>query len=109
MFKIVETPEFTHTVRVMVPTDGGHAEQTFRARFRVLRTSEVEAFETDSIDGLLDMLRAVFVGAEDLVDAEGNALPWSDAVRDALLDLPYVRAALARTYWDAITKARAGN
>jgi len=109
MFKIVENPEFTHKVRIMVPTDGGHAEQSFRARFRVVPTDESEAGQLDTDEGLNAFLRAAWVGAEELVGDDGSPLPWSDGLRDTLLGLPYVRLALLSTYMSAITRAVSGN
>ncbi|PTX37164.1 hypothetical protein C8N34_1539, partial [Gemmobacter caeni] len=36
MFKLLQKPEFSHTVKLSVPVDGGHDTQTFTARFRAL-------------------------------------------------------------------------
>ena len=107
MFAIAENPEFTHEVAVMVPVDGGHEKQTFRARFRVVDTDAGMRFDSD--DGMTEFLREVLVGGEDLVDADGRTLPWSDALRDRLLAVPYVRLALLRTYMSALTRAVEGN
>ncbi len=53
-FKIIDHPESPHKVRVMVPTDGGHVEQTFKARFRVLPKEDSHDLDSDAgIDAFL--------------------------------------------------------
>lgn len=102
MFKIVNIPEFSHDIPIQVPVDGGHKTETLRARFRVLLGDGGHL----SVE---DFLKKIFIGAENLTDEAGNAVPWSDAVRDQLIDMPFVRAALMQAYTNAVTKARAGN
>lgn len=107
MFKIVDHPEFTHDVPVLVPIDGGHREEKFKCRFRL--ASEEETAELSVIDAGKPFLRRVIVQIFDVVDEAGEALVWSDELRERLIDLPFVRAGLARAYFAAIAKARAGN
>lgn len=110
MFKIDSAPEFTHTVSVMTPIDGGHREDKFKARFKVV---EDEADQTEptsfGVDAIKDHLRKIVVGMDDLADATGTAIPYSDEVREQMLSLPHVRLALLRTYRNAFAKERAGN
>ncbi|MDZ4136033.1 MAG: hypothetical protein U1D06_10655 [Paracoccaceae bacterium] len=106
MFKLVARPEFTHTVAVMVPIDGGHREESFTARFRL---TEDEDARVDTFDGTVTWLREIIISLGDLVDEAGKAIPYSDEVRDRVLALPYARIALARTYFAAVGKARLGN
>lgn len=107
MLTITNTPEFTHTVHVMTPIDGGHREDTFKARFRMLEDDpDVDFFNVDSVKG---HLRRLVVLMEDLVDEQGQQIPYSDDVRDRMLSLPHVRIALLRTYRDALAKERVGN
>lgn len=109
MFKIIDNPEFTHEVKVMVPVDGGHEEQTFRARFRLVDEGEVDPLKARTAEEFVAFLKRAIVGLEDLVDAAGKPLPYSDALRDRLIALPFIRVALTRTYLAAVTKAREGN
>ena len=109
MFKIIDRPEFTHTVTVMVPVDGGHQEQSFKARFRVSDDEETDALDLNSGEGLKDFLQRTWVGMEDVIGEDDRPMTWNDQVRDALLTRPYIRLALLRTYMAAITKAKAGN
>ncbi len=52
---------------------------------------------------------AAVVGLEDLADDEDRPVPYSDGLRDRMLDIPYVRLALRSPYRDAILKIREGN
>jgi hypothetical protein len=105
MFKVNATPEFTHTVTVMVPTDGGHEEQSFKARFRVLTTDVEAKLEV----GNREYLHKILVSMEDLVDEAGKPVSYNDAVRDQMLALPYVSVALVNAYVNALVKERSGN
>jgi hypothetical protein len=111
MFKIAANPTFTHNVDVFVPTDGGHSKQSFKATFRVAPTAESDETAPDlsTISGSTTFLRDVIVGMSELVGADDQPLTYSDQVRDELLKLPYVRSALARTYFTAVNKASVGN
>lgn len=109
MFKIVEEPTFTHDVTARVPVDGGFAEETFKATFRVIDPEEVDSFVLTTTEGSTAFLRRVIKRLDDLADAEKHPIEYSDEVRDAALRLPWARAALARTYFAAISGAKAGN
>jgi hypothetical protein len=102
----VEHPEFSHEVAVMVPVDGGHREERFRARFRV---TDRDDHDLTTEAGTTAFLRAAVIGAEDLVAADGAPLPWSDAVRDWLVTTPFTRVALLAAYFSATAKVRAKN
>lgn len=109
MFKIVEKPEFTHPVAVMVPVDGGHREETFKARFKVLSSDQEDAFDVTTSEGMKEYLRHIWVGFEDVADEAGNGLTWNDETRDRMLSTSYIRLALLRTYTAALVKVKAGN
>ena len=107
MFKITNEPRFTHPVRVVVPIDGGHEEQTFRVMFKVVPVEELG--DTASLEGQQQLLKAIVCDFAELVGDDGEPLPFSDALRDRLIAVPYVRAAMIQTYLAAITKTRVGN
>ena len=46
---------------------------------------------------------------DDMVDEQGKPLPYSDDLRDQLLELPYMRLGLLRGYQSAMIGAKAGN
>ncbi len=107
MFKVVSEPTFTHPVKVMVPVDGGHQEQTFKTKFRVLPLSDEQADGTD--EGEQATLRRAIVSMSDVVGEDDQPLEYSDHLRDQLIAVPYVRIGLMRAYIAAVAKARVGN
>ncbi len=111
MFKVTAEPKFTHTVKVMVPVDGGHKEQSFKATFKVLPVEELTAEDhsEDQAAGQIAVLRKAIISLDELVGDDDQPLPYSDELRDQLLGITYVRIALLRTYLTAITKAKSGN
>lgn len=109
MFKLLQKPEFTHSVKVSVPVAGGHDTQTFTARFRALSVSEADAHNTLTVEGTNEYLRDIFVGWEGVVDDQGVELPFNDANRDQMIDVPFVRIALLETYNAAMMGAKRGN
>ncbi len=109
MFKLVDQPEFTHDVAVMTPVDGGHKEETFKARFKVLPDEELKKHDLLSLDGQKALVRDVWVSASDIADDADKPLAWNDDLREQMLALPYVVIALLHTYTKAVTKQKAGN
>lgn len=109
MFTVTKEPRFTHDVTARVPTDGGFREETCKATFRVIDPEEAGAFDLMTTEGSTGFLKRVVVRIEDIADAEGKPIEWSDDVRDAVLRLPWARSALARTYFSAVAGAKAGN
>ena len=112
MFKLVENPEFTHDVPVMVPIDDGHREEKFRARFRAIPeelSNELLADEAVKADAGKGFLRRIVVKVMDVVDEAGQEVPWSEAMFEQMIALPFVRAGLSAAYFRALSKARAGN
>lgn len=107
MFKVTTAPKFTHPVTVFVPTDGGHVEQSFKATFLVEDVEKLSDIQDEG--GQKAVLQRVVTHMDELVGDDDQAVPYSDALRDQLIGLPYVRIALFRTYLDAVTKAKPGN
>jgi len=109
MYKVVKTLEFTHTVPVMVPTDGGHTEQQLKVRYRIVPGTDNDGLDLSESDGMLTFLKKVIVSIEDLVDEQDHPIPYNNKVRDQLLEFPFIRVALSRGWVAAVTKAKAGN
>lgn len=107
MFKLSKDPRFTIPVTVMVPIDGGHRTDTFKATFRVGESNSLGRFA--ELEGQDEELRKVFVGCDEIVDEADNAIPFSNELRDQMIATPYVRAGLVNAYLGAIVKARVGN
>jgi len=94
---------------VMVPVDGGHAEQSLKAQFRVVPPDELAEHNLATAEGAESYCRAIVAGFSDIVDDAGNPLPPGDAVADVLFRTSFVQIALVRAYTLAMSKARAGN
>lgn len=109
MFKLLQNPEFDHTVKVQLPVNGGHEAQTFTGRFRALSISDTEQHNTLTTEGTNQYLRAIFVGWEGVSDDQGEPVQFNDANRDRMIDLPFVRMALLETYNAAMMGAKRGN
>ena len=110
MFKLTETPTFTRTVKVLVPIDGGHEEQSFTAKFRVLPMEKLKSYDTENnADQGTAFLREVIVGLDDIAGPDGSALPYSDSLRDRLIELPFVRGPLSQAYLLALNGVALGN
>lgn len=107
MFQLCTDPRFTIPVTVMVPIDGGHRPDTFKATFRVGEANTLGRFA--ELDGQDEELRKVFVGCDEVLDEADQPLPFSDALRDRMIATPYVRAGLVQAYLAAIVKVRVGN
>ena len=108
MFNVNAKPVFTHPVKIKVPADGGYDEQTCKATFRALRDDEVATFDLATSAGSAEFLRAVIVKLDDLADGDKPAA-YSEALRDQLLQWQFVRAGLARAYFEGMVGAATGN
>ena len=109
MFKVTDDPTFTHRVTIMVPVDGGHAEQTLQTTFRAIPDEEADGFDLNEVSGIKEFLKRIIVSMDDLAGADDKPMPYSDGLRDKLLELPYFRLGNVRAYSAAMTKAKAGN
>ncbi|MEJ0012890.1 MAG: hypothetical protein WDM94_09730 [Bauldia sp.] len=106
MFTLTTNLAFTHAVSVNVPSNGGFRVETFKATFRVLSVDEVAQFAPSSSADTRKFLQAAIITLDDLVDDAGVAIPYSDSLRDQVIDLPFARLALIHTYIEAVTKTR---
>lgn len=109
MFKLSAEPRFKHTVTIKTPVDGGHSDETVDVTYRVIKTSDAAKYDLTTGAGSLDFLKAVVVAIDGVQNEAGAAEKYTDALRDRLLEIPYVRSSLAIGYFDAIGKASQGN
>lgn len=110
MFVLTENPTFSHPVKVLIPVDGGHKEQSFTAEFRVIPAEEAAKFDLNKgEDSRAFLQRAIVKFGDDIVGPDDKPVPYSDELRDRLIGVPYVRSALARTYFAAIGGQKLGN
>lgn len=109
MFIVDPNPTFTHVVKVKVPVDGGFEEQSFKATFNLIPAEEAAEYDLTNGAGSADFVRRAVAGMSDLVDKDNQPVTYNDKVRDLLLSQAYVRKALARTYFEAVSGAQSGN
>lgn len=108
MFVMNDNPEFTATATGKLPGDDGE-QFSFRPRFVALGQAEQDGFDLGTGDGTAGFLRRTLVGIDDVVDADGNAVPFGDDTREWLIDKPHTRAALVKAYFGGVYQAALGN
>ena len=109
-FVLSADPQFTTTVDVTAPTIDGPQEQSFTARFRARTIEELPNRSEFDAEATRQFLREVLVGwGEDLVDDKGGPIPFSEAMRDVLIDTAWVRLPLVRAYFRGLQPAARGN
>ena len=109
MFKIDERPQFTHTVTVRVPVDGGFDKQSMKVKYQLVSDKVTAEFDHRTLEGQKDFLNLAVVEISDLVDEKGQPMPFNDEVKDHIIGLPYARRALQKGYTDGIVPGLLGN
>lgn len=109
MFKVVSERTFTHEVEVLTPVDGGYEKQVFKATFLFIPLDEAKSIDMSQADDVTAFLQKVVRRFDDLEDANGNTVPYSDALRDRLIMQADVRTGLVRAFGRAIDKVNEGN
>lgn len=108
MFVMNDHPEFEKEATGRLPGDDGEAF-SFRARFVALGGEEQKAFDLATEDGTADFLRRTIVGVSDILDANGDAVPFNDATRDWLIDKAHTRSAMVKAYFGGVYQSALGN
>ena len=112
MFKLEKKDTFRWPVTVNVPRDGGtFASHQFTAEYKLLEQSKVDALIERFRNDDADFLNEILVGWDGVFDAEGNKLDFNEDSKRQLLEIPYARTALVKTYFDAANgnKVKRGN
>lgn len=112
MFKLIQPTSYTWPVTVELPIDGGRTEKaTFDAEFNRLSQSRLEEIrgqiERNEIRDV-DLVREVMVGWSGVTDG-ANPVPYSEAARDQLLDIPMVAASIVMSLFQSIAGAKRKN
>lgn len=112
MFKLIQPTSYTWPVTVELPVDGGRTEKaTFDAEFKRLSQSRLEEIrgqiERNEIRDV-DLVREVMVGWSGVTDG-ANPVPYSEAARDQLLDIPMVAASIVMSLFQSIAGAKRKN
>ena len=109
MFKVIDNPEFSRKVAISVPVNGGFENQSLGVRFRVLSQDRIAAILEATPGNFLPLVNEMVVSLEDLADVDGQPLAYNDAVRAAVLDMPFVRTGILGAYSEAVSGAKRGN
>ncbi len=113
MFKLTTVDNYTHPVTVHVPVgDGKHAKERFTAIFAYLGQERIgQLAETQDHMADTELLNEILVGWDGVADETGKALPFTHENRDRLLDIPYVRIAVVKAYFESLRGpgGRSGN
>ncbi len=107
MIRIGASDAFWYPVRVaMVGDDGRRVEHEFKARFKRLSRSDfaalIERLGAGAVDDL-SLVREALLDWRDVQNEAGEALEFTPAHRDALLEVWPVLPALAAAYIEAHT------
>ncbi len=113
MFIISQSDSYSWPVSVDVPTDGGkQSKQTFDGTFKRLPQSRVLDIRTqagaDQVNDV-DIAREVLIGWAGITDAQGDDVPFSEGMRDRLLDVTGVASAIVRAWMESITGGKRKN
>lgn len=103
MFKLALQKKVRWPVTVQIPQDGGGVTRaTIRVEFALLGAErQAELMRSARLDDQdSEFLAEVVTGWEDVADEEGNPIAFSPEARRTLTDIPYVRAALLRGYFE---------
>lgn len=109
MFNVITIPKFSRTVKVNVPEGDGHVEQSFKGLFKVVPSDQSDGLDWFKTKDVKAFLREVMISADELVDDKEKPVPFTEEVREGMLNLPYVRMALLKTYTTALIQETVGN
>jgi hypothetical protein len=124
-FVLKQSTSYKWPVSVKLPADGGKFEkQTFDAEFKRLPQARINEIQADvqvrikaaerneSVDGSISdqsIADELLVGWDGVVDGDGDEVPFSEATKQQLLDIPTVAAAIIVAYFDSLTGTKAKN
>lgn len=112
MFKMQKKETFQWPVSVNIPKDGGGFNtHEFTGEFKLQEQSRLDRLLELSKTDDRDVLKELLVGWAGVQDSNGEVLAFNEENRDQLIDIPYVRSALLKCYFDAAngTKVKRGN
>ena len=103
MLKLAAKNSYKRAVKVDVPLDMGKIErQSFTVEFKRLSASEtrdlVEEFSADKGVSDEDLMRRYLIGWEGVTDDNGDAVEYTNAALDLLMDVVYIRKALVNAF-----------
>lgn len=109
MFKLTEKRTIKWPVTVDVPQDGGSTRPAkFTVEFRLLDQSDIDVSLAQARNDA-EFLFEVMQDWEGVADEDGQTIEFSDDTARRVVDIPYVRNALLRAYFEAVSGGRRKN
>jgi hypothetical protein len=106
--KLTQKPTFTAKVDVDVANDkGGFERHTIRATFKRATTDEVERLS--KLEKNTDVIRDRIVDFGDVLDDDGNQVPFSSENLEGLLAIPAAIVPLTNAFYSGNNGAKAKN
>jgi len=102
MFKLEKIESVLWPVHVDVPCDGGTVDKKkFHVRWKVYDRDELGVVSARCKDDVEFMAEVMTGFGTDVLDAAGQALPFTPENRDRAVRIPYVHVALVRSFYAA--------
>ena len=124
-FVLNQSQSYSWPVSIKLPADGGKREKsTFDAVFRRLPQSRINEIQQlvqqrikaaergDELDnGVTDdsIAAEILVGWSGILDGDGDDVPYSEAVKAQLLDVPMMAGALIEAYFNSLAELKRKN
>jgi len=124
-FVLKQSDSYTWPVSIKLPANGGKRErQTFDAEFKRLPQSRINEIQRevqlrvsaaergeDNGEGISDQSIAdeILVGWDGIVDGDGEPVPFSNAVKAQLLDVPMMAGSLVAAYFESLVEQKRKN
>lgn len=94
-------------VKTLHPTDGGvQIEETFDGVFRRVTRPEAQTLAEKGDEALV---RGVLIGWSGILDESGEELPFSEALRDELMEQQSFMRGVIEAFYQGVNGAKAGN
>ena len=124
-FVLNQSQSYSWPVSINLPSDGGKREKSsFDALFKRLPQSRINEIQRevqlrvkanekgeDTGEGISDQSIAaeILVGWDGIVDGDGEPVPFSNAVKAQLLDVPLMAGSLVAAYFESLVEQKRKN
>ena len=124
-FVLKQSSSYSWPVSVKLPADGGKFEkQTFDAQFKRLPQARINEIQVDvqtrikaaernePLEGGINdqsIADELLIGWDGVVDGDGDAVTFSEAVKQQLLDIPTVASAIIVAYFESLAGVKTKN
>lgn len=106
--KLKQIDTIKRVIDVHIPVDGaGFDKQKMTAKYRIIEQDEINSLiEGEDDDATLDR---IFTGFEHVRDDSGTTIEDTEENRTMLRNIPYVRQAIIRGFFDMVSGGRRKN